>query len=126
LTTLTLNQAAGSSPSRGFLGPREAATSCCGLAGTASLLLKCLIRFVLLLRLLFRPLGRGAVAVSAESIDVDGWREDAEELVRLVSGLNVDAASLSGFDASLLTREGVSVPDMAEAVGGLRGYVMRM
>jgi len=122
LTTLTLNQAAGSSPSRGFLGPCEAAASCCGLAGTTSLLLRCLIRFVLLLKPL-RPLGGGTVPLndgSAASVEPDGGREDADEFVRLVRGLKVDAANLRGFDASLLTREGVSLPeggwDMAEVV----------
>lgn len=91
------------------------------MAGTTSLLLRCLIRFVLLLNPL-RPLG-GTVPLndgSAASVEPDGGREDADELVRLVRGLKVDAASLSGFDASLLTREGVSLPeggwDMAEVV----------
>jgi hypothetical protein len=49
-------------------------------------------------------------AVSDRSAEVDGGRDDAEELVRLVRGLKVDAASLRGLEASLLTREGVSVP----------------
>jgi hypothetical protein len=41
---------------------------------------------------------------------VDGGSDDADELERLVSGLKVDAASLRGLEASLFTREGVSVP----------------
>jgi hypothetical protein len=40
---------------------------------------------------------------------LDGGRDEAEELVRFVSGLKVDAASLRGLEASLLTRDGVSV-----------------
>jgi hypothetical protein len=41
---------------------------------------------------------------------VEGGRDDAEELVRFVRGLKVDAASLRGLEASLFTREGVSMP----------------
>lgn len=42
---------------------------------------------------------------------MEGGRDDAEELVRLVSGLKVDAASLRGLEANLLTLEGVSLPE---------------
>jgi hypothetical protein len=48
--------------------------------------------------------------VSDRSALVEGGRDEAEELVRFVKGLKVDAASLRGLEASLFTREGVSVP----------------
>lgn len=81
------------------------------MAGTTSLLLKCLILvFVLNPR---RAVGGGTVpGIPAVSLsEVLAGREEAEELVRLVSGRKVDAASLSGLEANLLTREGVSAPE---------------
>jgi len=63
--------------------------------------------------------------VSDRSAAVDGGREDAEEFVRFVKGLKVDAASLRGLEASRFTREGVSVPGAGcDMMGYFRCMVM--
>jgi hypothetical protein len=69
--------------------------------------------------------GGGTVPESERSAVLDGGSEDAEEFVRFVRGLKVDAASLRGLEASLLTREGVSVPEGGCDMMGYFGCMMR-
>lgn len=118
LTTLTLNQAAGSSPSNGFLGPLAALASWAGVKADASFDFIC--RRFLLLTLIPRP--RRGVAVSAgvswsasdEVVAEGGGTVAVDEEEERVRGLNVDAASLSGLEANRL----IWFPLLLELRGG--------
>ena len=80
------------------------------MAGTASLLLRCLILVLVLSPRRAVGGGTAPVPIAVSTSEFEAGSEDAEEFVRFVSGLKVDAANLSGLEANRLTREGVSAP----------------